>query len=504
MVRRNILANTLGRGWATILGVAVLPLYLRLLGAEAYGLVGLYGTIAVVCSLFDAGISTSLGREVARIRTEASPGQKLAELVRTAEVIYVSIGVLVGCLIAAAAPAIATHWLNLKELKPAEATGAVRLMGAYFALQWPIGLYGAGLQGLQRQVEQNVVNTAGSTVRSLGTVAVLLLGPATITTFYAWQVVATFGFLVAIRETLWRTGEISRRDAAFRWSVTQRVRGFAAGVSVISLVSVVSSQLDKVILTRLVPLKAFGYYSFAVSVAGATTFFAQPVLAATFPALIEAHAISDDVRLSSLFRRGTQLVAVAIFAPAAVVAFFAPIILRLWARDPATAENAAPLLSACMVGSALTGVTVMPFNLTLAVGHVRPAVIVGVVAIVVQGAVLAALAPSIGVISGALGLALVALISLFIYAYFGVRPILPGKTMTWLRSDIAPPFVAACVVAGGLRALSPSRGPALLLLSEIGVASVATLLCAALSSATGRQEIGARLRLLAEARRAVQ
>ncbi|MCL2449944.1 MAG: oligosaccharide flippase family protein, partial [Polyangiaceae bacterium] len=266
MIRRNILANTLGRGWATVLSVAVLPLYLELLGAEAYGLVGLYATISVVCSLFDAGISTSLGRELARVRAEPGSSKKLAELVRTAELIYLAIGLAVGCAIALLAPAIATHWLNLKHVEPAEATRAIRLMGAYFAFQWPIGLYGAGLQGLQRQVTQNVVNSVGTTVRAVGSVLVLWQGAATITAFYEWQVAATFAYCIASREALWRVREISRRDAAFRWSVTESTRGFAGGVSVISLVSVLVSQLDKVVLTRVVPLKAFGYYSFAVSV----------------------------------------------------------------------------------------------------------------------------------------------------------------------------------------------------------------------------------------------
>jgi O-antigen/teichoic acid export membrane protein len=493
-IRRNIVANTLGRGWSTFLGVAVLPLYLRLLGAEAYGLVGLYTTIAVFCSLCDAGISASLGRELARANAEPDSGKYIADVVRTAEVLYLAIGLALGALISLGAPLIVTHWLNLRELKPAVAIRAVELMGVFFVFQWPTGLYLGGLAGLQKQVEGNVVSSIAASVRTIGTVVVLWWTSATITTFYVWQVIAAVGYFFAAREALLRAPELKRSEGAFRWSIVHKVRAFAGGLTLLSFLAVLVSQLDKIVLMRLVSLQAFGYYTFATSIAAATTFFSQPVLAATYPAMIAAHAGGDDRRLADLFHRGAQLVSVAIFAPAAVMFAFAPVVLRLWARDPATAANASVLISACLVGASLNSTAVMPYNLTLAAGRVGPTLVAGCAGLIVYAATLALFAPTLGVIAGAIGGALVNAIGLVIYAELAVNPLLPGHGWRWMRDDILVPLLAAAFIAVAVRCAASSRTSLAVQAAGLLLASGCTLAGAALATRTCRVEIAHRLR----------
>jgi O-antigen/teichoic acid export membrane protein len=478
------------------LGVAILPLYVRFLGAEAYGLVGLYAIISVICSLFDAGISASLGRELARTNADQASGKESAELVRTAEVLYIGIGLALGGLVIIAAPVIVTKWLNLRQLRPEAATQAVRLMGLFLAFQWSTGLYLAGLSGLQRQVEVNVVSTIGTTVRAGGSVFVLWKVSPTIAAFYWWQVFATAAYLLASREALWRAPGMKRREAAFRWSVVRRVRRFAAGVTLLSFVSIAASQLDKVVLTRLVSLELFGYYSFAVSIAGAVTFFGQPIFTAIYPAMIEAFSRGDEPRLTSLFHRAAQLVSVAIFAPAAVLCAFSSLVLRLWARDPAIAANASALLSVCLIGAALNGVSTMPYNLTLAAGRVRPAMMVAGSGVLIYAIILGLLAPRFGVMAGAIGSALVNFTGLLIYSRFAISPLLPGDAGRWLTVDVLLPFCTASVVAASFRlAISPQLS---LRAQTVGLllASTATLASTAMVTPIARQEMATKIRAL--------
>lgn len=494
MIRRNIVANALGRGWSTLLGVGILPVYIRFLGAEAYGLVGLYATIAAICSLFDAGISASLGRELARANAGEAPGKQTAELVRTAEVLYFTIGLALGGLIALSAPWIVTKWLNLRHLSPEDATQAVRLMGLFFVFQWSTGLYLAGLSGLQRQVELNLVTSVGSTVRAVGSVVILWAVSSSIVAFYWWQVCATAAYFVACRETMWRTQGVDRQEAAFRWSVVRSVRRFAAGVTLLSVVAVACLQLDKVVLTRLVPLEAFGYYSFATSVAASVTVFGQPVLAAIYPAMIEARELRDQPRLASLFHRAAQIVSVAIFAPAAVLCAFSPVVLRLWARDPAMAGHASQLVSVCVVGAALNGVALMPYNLTLAAGRVRPALIVASSGVFIYATVLVLLAPRLGVMAGAMGGVLVNFTGLLVYAYFAVGPLLPGQGWRWLGADLLWPLSIASIATVLVRAAASPRASFRTQTAGLLLACFGTLICTALAAPVARRELLVRIR----------
>ncbi|MDE2320337.1 MAG: hypothetical protein KGL31_00215 [candidate division NC10 bacterium] len=47
MVKRNIVANTLGKGWSMLMGLVFVPLYIKFLGMEAYGLIGFFATLQI-------------------------------------------------------------------------------------------------------------------------------------------------------------------------------------------------------------------------------------------------------------------------------------------------------------------------------------------------------------------------------------------------------------------------------------------------------------------------
>ena len=65
LARRNIVANLVGGIWITALTLAITPLQVRLLGIEAYGLIGFIATLQIVFTMFDFGLSSTVTREIA-------------------------------------------------------------------------------------------------------------------------------------------------------------------------------------------------------------------------------------------------------------------------------------------------------------------------------------------------------------------------------------------------------------------------------------------------------
>src|SRR5579859_7037260 len=84
----NTLANFAGRGWTVLLNFGLMPVYLRMLGAEAYGLVAFSATLIGLCSLLDLGLTMTINRELARTSAEPSAASEARTLVRTLEVFY--------------------------------------------------------------------------------------------------------------------------------------------------------------------------------------------------------------------------------------------------------------------------------------------------------------------------------------------------------------------------------------------------------------------------------
>ena len=62
----NVAANLVGSLGTTAATVALVPMYLHLLGMEAIGLIGINASISVIAGLADFGLAPTLGREMAR------------------------------------------------------------------------------------------------------------------------------------------------------------------------------------------------------------------------------------------------------------------------------------------------------------------------------------------------------------------------------------------------------------------------------------------------------
>jgi O-antigen/teichoic acid export membrane protein len=174
-VRVNILANVIGRAWTALIALAFVPIYLRLLGVDAYGLIGFFLTLQAVLGLFDLGLSLTLNRELARSSAAPGPVRLAPNLFRTMEIVYWFASIVIGAAVVVVAPVIASGWLDDTTLPRSSVEQALRLMGVVIALQMPLTLYQGGMMGLQRQVAANAILAVSATLRAAGAAAVLLL-----------------------------------------------------------------------------------------------------------------------------------------------------------------------------------------------------------------------------------------------------------------------------------------------------------------------------------------
>ena len=65
-LKTNVTANFLGQGWRGLLGFAFVPVYIRYLGVEAYGLIAVFAVLQAWLGLLDLGLRPALSREMAR------------------------------------------------------------------------------------------------------------------------------------------------------------------------------------------------------------------------------------------------------------------------------------------------------------------------------------------------------------------------------------------------------------------------------------------------------
>lgn len=457
LLRKNILANFAGQGWAALMQIVFIPFYIKFLGIEAYGLIGFYVMLQGVLQILDFGLSPTMTRELARFSALPDKARESRNFVRTLETIYWGLGILIGLFIYAAAPVIANHWLNASSLDPSTIQRSVRLIGIIAALQWPLSLYQGGLMGLQRLVLLNAIKIGNSTLFGVGAIIVLAFVSPDIVTFFTWQAVMSALQLGVITFCLWKSLPRTNVPSRFDWQVLRNIRAFATGMTGIMVSGIVVSQLDKVILSKLLPLEFFGYYTLAYVVSNGLNLAILPLFNALFPRYSALAATNDEHDLSRLYHLGTQFTAALLVPLAAILVLFSHDILLIWTGNAITASITAPIACFLVAGTALNGLMYPVTALQLSYGwtSIGFRINLAFVAMIVPGIFLMTSA------YGAVGAASVWTILNIVYVLVAVplthRRLLKGEAKRWYLYDVGLVFVTALVLSFIARSMVSSQ-----------------------------------------------
>ena len=85
---------------------------------------------------------------------------------------------------------------------------------------------------------------------------------------------------------------------------------FASGMLGITFLATLLTQVDKVLLSRLLTLESFGCYILATVVAGVLSFIIGPITQAIYPRMVDLSTQNDQYSLVSTYHQGAQLVTV--------------------------------------------------------------------------------------------------------------------------------------------------------------------------------------------------
>ncbi len=465
---RNVAAAMANSVSVVVINIVALPFYLRFLGMEAYGLIGFYATLQAVLQVLDLGLAPTISREIAH---DAETGQqrRSASLLRTLGVVYVGVAIVIVALVAAIAPWIGAHWLQAKSLPEPTVTQAVALMGVNLACRWPISLYHGALIGAHRLARSAATSMTMNILAAGTAIMVLAYGVRSIQAFFLIQ--AGFGLLQAIVLWVLARRSVGRRNAPYDFAGLKRVWHFSAWMSGIAITSLVFTQLDKVLLSRLIGLDSFGHYMLAALLVSGLSVLTGPTFNVIFPKFTTLHARGDDAGLATFYSETSRMFAAAVFSLALALALHVEAIVTLWTGRADVALRVVPLVALLAVGSALNGLMHFPYALQLATGKPRIPFAINVALLVVALPTTVWLALHWGAIGGALSWAMLGMVYVFVGTIVTGRRVAGFAGPKWLARDIAMPLILALMpaLAGAWIAQAFSLSP----LGETAIAAVA-------------------------------
>lgn len=442
-LRRNILANYASQLYVTAAGIIMVPMYIQYMGAEAYGLVGFFAMLQVWFNLLDMGLTPTMARESARYHGGACTALEYRRLARALEGVFCAVALLGGILLYALAEPMATGWLKAAQLPLQEITQALQLIAVIVALRWMSGLYRGVITGAERLVWLSAFNSVVATGRFVLVLPVLIFVSAAPITFFIFQLGVAMFELLGLTWMAYRLlPKIPKgQRIQWQWAPLKPVLKFSLSIAFTSSVWVLVTQTDKLVLSKILPLADYGYFTVAVLVASGIMIVTGPVSSAIMPRMTRLQAEGKHDELIAVYRQATQLVTVLATPVALVLVFFAPQVLWAWTGDAVLVEKAAPVLSLYAIGYAFLAVSAFPYYLQYAKGNLRLHLIGNAlfVLFLIPSVIWAATHHGM---SGAGWAWLIANATyFFVWTPLVHRKFAPGLHMNWLLSDILRPII---------------------------------------------------------------
>ncbi|WP_367849025.1 lipopolysaccharide biosynthesis protein [Rhodoferax sp. WC2427] len=400
-LKNNILANYLGTGTIALAPILALPWYLQALGPKQFGLIGFITMLQALLGIMDAGTSQALVREFA-IRFNATDGGKrdTASLLYGVERLYWVFGLTIGTAILLLSNVIATHWLVLDDLPLSLGTYAICGAGILFAVQFPGSVYRSLLVGTQAQIPLNAIMLIGALARHVGGVMVVLCWP-TLYAYLVWQ--AGVGLLetLARGHRAWRTTGVKRSGLRWEPQSLLPVWKTIANLTGTAWLAALTVQMDKIILSKMVGLQQFGYYTIAASIALGALQLVYPLIQAVMPMAIQLRF--DPRGLRKLSIKLLWLFGGLVAIGGLLFAAMGEWMLHFWVRNATAATAIYPVLSVLLIGTALNAFYNVGYIHWLVVGKVDRMLKVNLAALVLSIAIIPPLVDRLGIIGAAFG-----------------------------------------------------------------------------------------------------
>lgn len=456
---------------ASAIGILMVPVHFRLLGAESYGLVGFHAVIQAAIQILDLGLSAAIANGLTRTLVGEYHVKNFKRFFKYVVAIFLVTTSLFLILGAFFSPVIVDQWLRLQSLPAEQATIAVRFMIASIAIRWLAVPFRAVFIGAEQLAWLAVFNLFVTCTRFVGVLVPLIVYDASAVCFFAFQMAVSIIEVLAlsIGATKLLRIKMSPQTGANAKPIREQLL-FAGAASISTIVWTAATQADKLIVSSRVPLAEYGIFTLAVTASTIIVFLASPLTLSILPRLTSLRAQGDVDAATDLYRWTTRYVSIVVAAVAMTMAFYSKSFLWAWTDDPAVASHAAAVLTASVLGAAMNTMAGLVYLIQYAHGNLRMHALGG-------GIFLSAIVPSVaiacehgGVVGAAVAGAMINGLYLLFWTPLIHRRFLNSLHLPWLFRDVLPPFVIAAAICGGASLWKAELGPGRLLVATQMVA----------------------------------
>lgn len=391
---KNIVYNLGGQLSVVIFGLFAVKFIFSDLGADALGIIYFTSMVnALILVVLDLGISATTNREISTYN-DTEPDY-VRDLIRTGSFFYWTAFAILAVAMYLLAPFFVYKWIHLKTLDSNSAIYVLRILGIASLFALPQSLYVNIFKGIQRMEFNNMVNVAFTIFRQFGTILILAIGGNLYHVIYLYAASFILPIITYILIATRFFPFISFIPGYFK-HVAKRNIAFASKLIVQTLLLAVYQQLDKLIISKMLPISVLGFYSFAYGNARKAAIVQNSIAVAAYPSFSSLYGKKDRKQLSRQYKLLQDIIC---FGNAIIMGVIPFVVLPLFSYLFTPSVGKLLLLPTVLItiGLYINGTIRLPFILSISMGK-----------------------PEIGIKNDSLSLLVVFPLSIFLIYKFGL------------------------------------------------------------------------------------
>ena len=365
LLARNTILNILGYGLPMLVAIFAIPLLVRGLGTERFGILTLAWVIIGYLSLFDLGLGRALTKLVAE-NLGAGKTQKIPALIWSSLFVMFFIGILVAFTASWFLPYLIQDLIKIPQFLASETLNAFYLL----VFSVPLVIISVGFRGILDAYQRfDLTNMVRIPLGVYSFLAPLLVLPFSQNLFPMVGVLVVGRLIACMVQLMFclRIVPDLHRSIVLDRSILGPLIRFGGWMTITNIVSPLLVYLDRFFIGAIISVTAVTYYATPSEVVTKILLVSGSLIGVLFPAFSTSFG-QDRTRTELLFRRGVKYIFIIIFPLTFLIVSFAEDGLVFWLGSE-FAQNSTQVLQWITVGVFILSIGQVPFTLIQGAGR---------------------------------------------------------------------------------------------------------------------------------------
>lgn len=323
-----VMSRWVSMGISILLGVFIIPIIIKTLGKELYGLWGLVAAFVGFYGLFDFGLSIAVTRFLGNA-IGAKDIKQFNRVISTGKCLLTGVSLLI-IIFAVVIMEPAQTILRIPPQYTTQFRMLIILSAVGMAVTISMSVYRSALVALEDFVMLSCIQTSTAIARSIGGLAIILAGKGVVGLAVVNLIVSVLGQLIIFLRCKVRFPQLKTSFSGFDTLTARTLLGFGAATFVVIIAEVIRSRLDVMLVTRFGGLEQAGLYAVAIAVFSCVLTAIGAVFGVMWPRLNKLHGTGNLIEFQRFFRRASHITAASASLLSGLVIGLAPLLFRLW------------------------------------------------------------------------------------------------------------------------------------------------------------------------------